>query len=296
MEAKGLRVNMGKTKVMVSGPGLDVLQKSGKDPCAVCLSGTGNNSILCSGCSLWVHKRCSGTTGKLVPDPNFKCKRCLGVARPVDGRPINEVLVGDDKLEVVASFCYLGDTLSAGGSCDLATIKRCRVAWGKFNELLPILTSRRIPLPSRGRVYNTCVRSAMLHASETWTLTASSLHRLQRNDRAMLRWMCGVSTDDMISQQSLLEKLQLDDLELLLRTRRLRWAGHVERSQGWINKVLKIDSGGSRGRGRPKKTWKEAVQKDREAMGLSGIEPTDRPTWKRMLRSSVRHDPPLLRD
>jgi hypothetical protein len=35
METKGLRVNMKKTKLMVSGPGLDVLCDSGIFPCAV---------------------------------------------------------------------------------------------------------------------------------------------------------------------------------------------------------------------------------------------------------------------
>ena len=34
IEGKGLPVNMGKTMVLISGPGLNVLQKSGKDPCA----------------------------------------------------------------------------------------------------------------------------------------------------------------------------------------------------------------------------------------------------------------------
>ena len=36
MESKGLRVDMGKTKVMASGVDLDVLQDSGNFPCAVC--------------------------------------------------------------------------------------------------------------------------------------------------------------------------------------------------------------------------------------------------------------------
>ena len=36
---KGLRVNMGKTKIMESGINLDVLKKSGKYPCGVCQSG-----------------------------------------------------------------------------------------------------------------------------------------------------------------------------------------------------------------------------------------------------------------
>ena len=48
MEKKGLRVNMGKTKIMESGINLDVLKKSGKHPCGVCLTGVGStNTILC---------------------------------------------------------------------------------------------------------------------------------------------------------------------------------------------------------------------------------------------------------
>ena len=53
MEKKGIRVNAGKTKVMICGTGLDLLQSSGEHPCAV-------YSIYCNGCKLWVHKKCSG--------------------------------------------------------------------------------------------------------------------------------------------------------------------------------------------------------------------------------------------
>ena len=36
MEKKGLRVNAGKTKILICGTGLDLLQSSGQFPCAVC--------------------------------------------------------------------------------------------------------------------------------------------------------------------------------------------------------------------------------------------------------------------
>ena len=62
MESKGLHVNMEKTMFLVSGVGHDVLKKSGKYPCAVCCSGVDNNSIHCSQCMLWVHKKCGGIT------------------------------------------------------------------------------------------------------------------------------------------------------------------------------------------------------------------------------------------
>ena len=53
VELKGLKVNMGKTKVMISGRDLHTLQTSGKYPCAVCRKSVGKNSIFCSGCSFW---------------------------------------------------------------------------------------------------------------------------------------------------------------------------------------------------------------------------------------------------
>ena len=53
MEEKGLRVNMKKTKILVSGLGLDQLQNSGKYPCAVCRRGVRSNSIRCSQCKFW---------------------------------------------------------------------------------------------------------------------------------------------------------------------------------------------------------------------------------------------------
>ena len=55
MEEKGLRVNAGKTKIMICGTGLDLLQSSGEFPCAVCHTGVGSNSIFCKGCKHWVH-------------------------------------------------------------------------------------------------------------------------------------------------------------------------------------------------------------------------------------------------
>ena len=46
MEEKGLRVNAGKTKIMICGMGLDLLQSSGKFPCAVCCTGVDSNASL----------------------------------------------------------------------------------------------------------------------------------------------------------------------------------------------------------------------------------------------------------
>ena len=285
MEQKGLRVNMKKTKFLISGTGLNVLKDTGKYPCAVCRKGVGANSINCSSCQFWVHKKCSGIQGHLSADPEFVCSRCRGTARPIDGRPVSGIPVDNTMLELESEFCYLGDMLSANGGCMQAIIARCNAAWGKFKKLLPILTSRHISPSIRGKVFNVCVRSAMLHGSETWAPTAADLQRLRRNDRAMIRWMAGVRLRDEISSASLLARFGLIEISSVLRSRRLRWHGHVARSANCIHTVTEMVVPGSRGRGRPRKTWKECLKRDIMECGLSDTDPLDRVAWRAGVRA-----------
>ena len=186
-------------------------------------------------------------------NPDYRCAQCMGNARPIDGRPQNEVQVGPDKLEVVASFCYLGDILLAGGGCEIAVTTRVKTAWKKFRELLPVLISRHLSYKTRGHV-SSCVRSIMLHVSETWPLTKPNL---QGNDRAMIRQICSIKPEDVATLRSneQLAKLELEDPNLILRERRLRWFGHVEHSSGAIRSACDIQIDGRRwGAGRPKLT------------------------------------------
>ena len=236
-----------------------------------------------------VHKKCSGLK-RLTEDPDYRCTRCKGTARPLDGRPQREAQVRPDKLEVVASFCYLGDMLSAAGGCELSTTTRVKTAWKKFKELKPVLSSHHLSFKTRGRVYSTCVRSAMLHASETWPVTKPCLQRLQRNDRAMIRQICNVKPQDTATIRSieLLARLGIEDLDLILKERRLRWYGHVERSNGAVKTAFDIQVNGKRGPGRPKMTWKQLTERDRREWKLSAIDPHDRDTWRSGVRSAMR--------
>ena len=194
-----------------------------------------------------------------------------GNSMPLSGRPQREVQVGSDNLEVVASFCYLGDMLSAAGGCELSTTTRVKTAWKKFKELKPVLFSRHLSFKTRGCVYNWCVRSAMLHAIETWPVTNPCLQRLQRNDRAMIRQICNVKPQDTATIRSteLLARLGIEDLDLILKERRLRWYGHVERSNDAVKTASDIQVNGKRGPGRPKMTWKQLTEVSQRVEALS---------------------------
>ena len=282
MEKKGLRVNMGKTKIMESGINLDVLKKSGKYPCGVCQSEVGSSNAICGGCKRCVHKKCSSIKGPLRPDPEFRCAQCLGTARAIDEREVSEVEVGNEKVEAVPEFCYLGDMLSAGGGCELAAITR---------QLLPLLTNRHLPLLTRGKVYSSCVRCVMLHAAETWAMKVDTLNRLRRNDRAMSRWNFNVRAKDEVSSDSLLTKLGIQDLDVVLRTSRMRWFGHVERSTGWIAEVRKLNVVAQKRSGRPRKSWDEVLENDRKKLGMDSADPQNRSEWRGRLRERLVKKP-----
>ena len=101
----------------------------------------------------------------------------------------------------------------------------------------------------------------MLHASENWPLTKRNL---KGNDRAMIRQICSIKPDNVATVRSreLLAKLELETIVLILRERKLRWFGHVERSSGAVRTAYDIQVEGRRGPGRPKLTWKKLTEKD----------------------------------
>ena len=96
---------------MTCGTGLDLLQSSSEFSCAVWAATASSATAASIGC----------TRNAVGSSAYYICTRCQGTARPLDSRPRREVQIEPDKLEVVASFCYLGDMLSAADGCELST-------------------------------------------------------------------------------------------------------------------------------------------------------------------------------
>ena len=156
----------------------DIEQRS-KYYCTVCKKAVGKNWIFGSGCLFCVRKKCSNIPGRLVEDLDFRRRRSLGNAQTTDGRPCIKLQLADGKLDVVDSFVYLGDCICPGGGCELATIKRCCSAWGKFRYLLHLPTCKAISLNTCGLMYNSCVRETMLYSLECWALRQEEMFGAQ---------------------------------------------------------------------------------------------------------------------
>jgi len=101
----------------------------------------------------------------------------------------------------------------------------------------------------------------------------------------MVRWMCNVKVKDRIPSKELRERLGIDDIISILQQNRLRWYGHVLRKEDtdWVKKCMEYEVVGSRPRGRPKRTWKEVVQKDCQACNLNE-DAVDCGRWKKLIK------------
>ena len=109
-ESKGLMVNLGKTKVVVSGAEGEVTV-SKVDPWGICGKQVTANSVLCVKCRKWIHGRyvkVKRVTLSLGID--FECGRCKTQA---DGF-MDSVEEFHEEVETVRDFCYIGDRVNAG--------------------------------------------------------------------------------------------------------------------------------------------------------------------------------------
>ena len=282
MERRGLKINMEKTKVMVSGRNRQQEERRGRFPCGCCGRGVGANSILCSTCSRWCHKRCSGLR-RVTGVRDFVCPRCRGQGVPE--REDNSIELEEGRLEEVDTFKYLGDELECEGGVEGAVRGRISASWLKWKEISSLLVNRGVPLRHRARVYEACIRPVLLYGSETWPLTVGLQEMIRTTDRRMLRYMAGVRWQDRVPSEEVLRRCDLEDIESKLRRSRLRWFGHVKRrgEDSAVGRAMRMEVPGRRPVGRPKKSWRRCIEEDMEDLGIEEDTAENRDEWRKAI-------------
>ena len=185
---------------------------------------------------------------------HFVCARCKNVMERAE-EPVGNL---SDRIETVNGFCYLGDRLNASGGCEAAVRARARFGWVKFRECGELLYGKRFSLKMKGRVYQTCVRPAMLYGSKTWCLRESEMGILRCTERAMVRAMCGMKLADKRSTTELMDMLELRvAVDKLAKANAVCWYGHVLRTEedNCSKESTETNGGGPKKLGRPRKTW-----------------------------------------
>ena len=115
----------------------------------------------------------------------------------------------NDGVGTVKQNSYLDDRINSGCECEAVMTSRTRIGWAKFREWLDLLRGKKFPLKIKEIIFNSCVRSAMIHGREKWCLGQNEIGILHRTERELVRNRCGVKLRDKNSTRDI---VQMSDL------------------------------------------------------------------------------------
>jgi hypothetical protein len=202
-----------------------------------------------------------------------------------------EFVLGDGtKLEVVKSFTYLGSGIEdSGGGAQGDVKRRLDMAAGAFNELKKGLWSRKeVSIKTKLAVFNSVVVNRLLYAAETWPLTAADLRRLDSFHTYCLRRILRVSYLDKLRNEEVRSRCKQPTLEEMVRERRLRWLGHVQRmGDDRLPKAMLWGrwKDAQRPQGGHRKRWKDLCQADVAAIADWKGLCMDRNRWRAAIKA-----------
>jgi hypothetical protein len=142
--------------------------------------------------------------------------------------------------------------------------------FGSQPSVLPLL-SRNVKV----KIYNTVILPVVLYGCETWSVTLREEHRLRVFENTVLRRIFGPTRDEVTGEWRKLHNGELHILYTLpdiirqIKSRRMRWAGHVTRMGEGRNvyMVLVGNLEGKRQLERPRRRWEDGIKTDLRETG-----------------------------
>jgi hypothetical protein len=143
------------------------------------------------------------------------------------------VMMGSRRLQNVFNFKYLGFNFQADGDRLPALQQRMAIAKTRFGELHEAWHSKKLPVSMKLRIFACAVVSVLTYGNEIWRMGEKTRRTLRGWCARCLSIMTGRSIRDETVDPSF-------DLVSRLRSRRLRWAGHILRLEeaSLIRRVL----------------------------------------------------------
>jgi hypothetical protein len=178
----------------------------------------------------------------------------------------------DNEIEFCQEYQYLGVIFDTSGTDDKEI--RSRVIQGRrcIACLNRILWSEDVRKERKLNIYNTLIKSSLLHGSDTWRLTENDKRRVEAAEMDALRRSCRISRKDRIRNVTIRQQIGLEETIIKeMEQNQLICYGHVQRmAERRLPKIaLKWMPKQRRARGRPKKNWMEGIKKAMHEINLN---------------------------
>jgi len=132
---------------------------------------------------------------------------------------------------------------------------------------------------------------------EAWTLTKKEGQFLLIFERKIFRRIYGHKYENgdwkSRTNRELEEMSKGENIVKWIKGQRRSWLGHLQRMEGdrMPKKIFTQELQGTRTRGRPRKRWKEEVERDLQMLGVKRWRElvADRKKWKEIVRQAKAH-------
>ncbi|KAJ4434421.1 hypothetical protein ANN_22983 [Periplaneta americana] len=143
------------------------------------------------------------------------------------------IRIGNLSFEEVEKFKYLGATLTNINDTREEIKHRINMGNACYYSVEKLLSSSLLSKNLKVRIYKTVILPVVLYSCETWTLTLREEHWLRVFENKVLRKMFGAKRDEATGEWRKLHNTELHalysspDIIRNIKSRRLRWAGHL---------------------------------------------------------------------
>lgn len=153
--------------------------------------------------------------------------------------------------------------------------------------------SKKLSLKTKSRIFDAYISSIFLYNSEIWTVTKTDEQAIDAFQRRIIRSnVLNIKWPKTISNEQIKRKTNIKPWSKTIRTRRLRWFGHLIRlhedtpARKALEQALKLTK---LPQGRPKTTWLQNMKKQlKEELNMSWQEACntakDRDIWRLLVK------------
>jgi len=139
------------------------------------------------------------------------------------------ITVDGEIVEGVEEFVYLGSQQTSDGYCRPEIMRCIGLASAVISSLRKVWNNCQFCVDNKVHVYRALVQSVLLYGSETWTLLASDIKKLEALHLRCQRQLLCVSWRDHITNEAICKQTKLASLTALISRRRTSLFGHIAR-------------------------------------------------------------------
>ena len=140
-----------------------------------------------------------------------------------------DILIGQQKIEKVTEFKYLGQTTHLKDTTKEEIYARIRAAWSCFGKNKEILQNKQLPISLKKQVMDQCILPTMTYGCQTWSLNKQMTNKLRTAQRAMERKMLDLKLKDKIPCVEIRKRTKIIDIIEYTLKQKWKWAGHIAR-------------------------------------------------------------------